>query len=63
MIINRGVWLMTGYTENLYLSVDQVAERFGVSKDAIWRWKRKDEFPKPVKLGGMTTRWRLADIE
>ncbi|MEQ8429819.1 MAG: AlpA family phage regulatory protein [Silicimonas sp.] len=49
--------------ENLYLSVDQVAQRFNVSKDTIWRWKRHGEFPKPVKLGGTTTRWRLAEIE
>ncbi|GGG65650.1 hypothetical protein GCM10011415_10540 [Salipiger pallidus] len=50
-------------TMNLYLSVEQVASRFGVSKDSIWRWKREGEFPAPVKLGGNTTRWRLADIE
>tara|TARA_R100001369_G_scaffold43535_1_gene69659 strand:+ start:439 stop:666 length:228 start_codon:yes stop_codon:yes gene_type:complete len=49
-------------TENLYLSVDQVARRFGVSKDSIWRWKRNGEFPKPFKLGG-ATRWRLSDLE
>ena len=49
--------------ENLYLSVDQVAHRFGVSKDSIWRWKRRGDFPRPVKLGGTTTRWRLSDIE
>jgi prophage regulatory protein len=48
--------------ENLYLSVDQVAQRFGVSKDTIWRWKRNGEFPKPFKLGG-ATRWRLSDLE
>ena len=49
--------------ENLYLSVDQVAARFDVSKDSIWRWKRQGDFPAPVKLGGNTSRWRLADIE
>jgi prophage regulatory protein len=49
--------------ENLYLSVDQVAARFDVSKDSIWRWKRQGDFPPPVKLGGNTSRWRLADIE
>jgi prophage regulatory protein len=53
---------MTVNTETLYLSVDQVAQRFGVSKDSIWRWKRNGEFPKPYKLGG-STRWRLSDIE
>ncbi|MVO18578.1 helix-turn-helix transcriptional regulator [Parasedimentitalea huanghaiensis] len=47
----------------LYLSVDQVAARFSVSKDSIWRWRRDGEFPAPVKLGGRTTRWRLSEIE
>lgn len=54
---------MTATSETLYLSVDQVAKRFEVSKDSIWRWRRNGDFPKPVKLGGSTTRWRLADIE
>lgn len=54
---------MTAAKNTLYLSVDQVAKRFGVSKDSIWRWKRRGDFPAPVKLGGATTRWRLADIE
>ncbi|MFT4961156.1 MAG: prophage regulatory protein [Paracoccaceae bacterium] len=50
-------------SETLYLSVDQVAVRFNVSKDSIWRWRRDGEFPAPRKLGGRTTRWRLSDIE
>lgn len=54
---------MSSNTSNLYLSVEQVAKRFSVSKDTIWRWKRNGEFPAPVKLGGTTTRWRLSDIE
>jgi prophage regulatory protein len=49
--------------ENHYLSVDQVAARFDVSKDTIWRWKREGDFPPPVKLGGNTSRWRLSHIE
>ncbi|WP_241524131.1 helix-turn-helix transcriptional regulator [Oceaniglobus indicus] len=48
---------------NTYLAVEQVAVRFSVSKDTIWRWRREGDFPKPVKLGGRTTRWRLSDIE
>lgn len=54
---------MTISSHNLYLSVDQLANRFGVSKDSIWRWRREGDFPKPVKLGPGTTRWRLADVE
>ncbi|MEB8387596.1 helix-turn-helix domain-containing protein [Rhodobacteraceae bacterium KMM 6894] len=50
-------------TNTLYLSAEQVALRFGVSIDTIWRWKREGDFPAAVKLGGTTTRWRLSDIE
>lgn len=54
---------MNTASNTLYLSVNQVAERFNVSPDSIWRWKRAGDFPAPVKLGGNTTRWRLSDIE
>lgn len=54
---------MSSTPATYYLSVEQVAKRFSVSKDTIWRWKRNGEFPAPVKLGGTTTRWRLSDIE
>jgi prophage regulatory protein len=54
---------MNTSANTLYLSVDQVAARFNVSKDSIWRWRRDGEFPAPKKLGGRTTRWRLSDIE
>jgi len=47
--------------DELYLSASQVAKRFGVSKDTIWRWKREGKFPKGVKIGG-STRWRLSDL-
>ncbi|RKF12842.1 AlpA family phage regulatory protein [Roseovarius spongiae] len=50
-------------SNTLYLSAEQVAKRFSVSKDTIWRWKRDGDFPAAVKLGGTTTRWRLSDIE
>ncbi len=47
----------------VYLSVEQVAARYNVSKDAIWRWRREGDFPKPVKLGLRPSRWRLSDLE
>ena len=49
--------------ETLYLSVKQVADRFGVSTASVWRWMRTGDFPRAVKLSSGTTRWRLADIE
>lgn len=47
----------------IYLSVEQVAARYNVSKDTIWRWRRDGDFPKPIKLGGKTSRWRSSDID
>lgn len=49
--------------DQLYLTVDQVAKRYGVSKDTIWRWSRTGDFPKPRKIGPNVTRWRFSDIE
>lgn len=50
-------------TMPLYLTVEQVARRFAVSTDTIWRWKRDGDFPKAFRVGPGTTRWRLDDIE
>lgn len=48
----------------MYLTVQQVADRFGVHKMTIWLWAReRPEFPKPVKLSARTTRWKQADIQ
>ncbi|QRF68579.1 AlpA family phage regulatory protein [Ponticoccus alexandrii] len=44
------------------MPVTQVAERFGVSEDTIWRWKRNGTFPVPRRLGPKMKRWRLADV-
>lgn len=48
---------------NTWLTVKQLAHRYGTHEATIWRWAREDRFPKPVKLGGNLTRWSLADVE
>ncbi|MES2334277.1 MAG: AlpA family phage regulatory protein [Pseudomonadota bacterium] len=48
--------------KTLFLTVDQVANRYGVSTDSIWRWKRDGVFPAPVRVGPNCTRWREADV-
>lgn len=63
LCLNRSLNRMNATSASLYLSVEEVSIRFGVSKDTIWRWRRGGEFPPPVKLGGRTSRWRLSDIE
>lgn len=50
------------HPENLFLNVAQVAARYGISKDSVWRWSSTGDLPKPVKLGPNVTRWRLADL-
>ena len=49
-------------SENLYLTVGQVAKRFGISTDTVWRWTRDGEFPKPWRMGPNTTGWKLSYI-
>ena len=45
-----------------YLTVNQVAARFGVSRDTIYRWKREGKFPMARKLSKGSTRWLLSDV-
>lgn len=47
----------------LYVPVEQVAARFSVSVDTIWRWCRKGAFPRPYHPGGTSARWKLSEIE
>ena len=49
-------------TLNPYLTVSQVAQRYHVSTDSIWRWKRNGDFPSPVRVGPNCSRWRLSDL-
>lgn len=48
----------------LFLSVEEVAQRYGASKPTIWRWAKdaQNGFPAPVRLGSGTTRWELRDL-
>lgn len=54
---------MDGSAVSTFLSVEQVAIRYNVSKDTIWRWRREGDFPKPIRLGPKVSRWRLSDLE
>ena len=40
-----------------------VAERYGVSRQTVWRWvKHLDGFPNPIHLSPGTSRWRLSEL-
>lgn len=48
----------------IYLSVAQVAQRYGVNRSPPWRWLHADPaFPRPISLSARCTRWKLAEIE
>lgn len=45
-----------------YLTEREVAQRFGLSTQAIQKWRRQDRGPAYFKMEG-TVRYRLEDIE
>jgi predicted DNA-binding transcriptional regulator AlpA len=48
----------------MFLSDLQLADRYGVSRVTIWRWRKSDPtFPQPVLLSPGCSRWRLDLIE
>ncbi|QRM53799.1 hypothetical protein [Sinorhizobium sp. BG8] len=46
-----------------YLSVREVADRYSVSIQTVWRHtKLNPDFPKPTKVLSGSTRWKLRDL-
>jgi predicted DNA-binding transcriptional regulator AlpA len=47
-----------------FLKDVEVAARYGVSRQTVWRWTKHDPtFPRPVKLSDQATRFRLSELE
>ena len=50
-------------SERLLRDTD-LAARFGVSRNSVWRWHReRPDMPRAVRLSPGCTRWRLSEIE
>jgi prophage regulatory protein len=47
----------------VYLSVRQLAARYGVHSATIWRWAQTGRLPPPKRLTSQTTRWRKDEVE
>ena len=45
------------------LSVKEVSAIAGVSRSAIYSGINEGHFPRPIKLGKKSVRWRVSDIE
>lgn len=42
---------------------EEVQERTGLSRSAIYRLMREGEFPLPQRVGQRAVRWRESDLE
>jgi prophage regulatory protein len=49
--------------DDVYLNVKQVAARYDVSTETIWRWKQGGDFPRPYKLSASCARWRERELK
>jgi predicted DNA-binding transcriptional regulator AlpA len=50
------------------LTVKELAAMLGVHERSVWRMSAQAEaghgdFPRPLRIGPKTVRWRLADVE
>lgn len=46
---------------NFFADKDMAA-RYQVSRQTVWRWVREGRFPKPIRLGAAAIRWSEEDI-
>lgn len=51
-----------GASSERYLRDTAVAQRYGVSRQTVWRWVAQGRLPEPIKLSEGATRWRVSDL-
>lgn len=54
--------LAEGAANERYLRDLAVAQRYGVSRQTVWRWAAQGMLPVPFKLSEGVTRWRMSDL-
>lgn len=50
-------------TAPVYLTDRQVADRYGISRQTVWSWIKREKLPGPIKLTAGCVRWSVADLE
>ena len=46
------------------LTVSEVAQRLKVARQTVYKFLNSDpDFPKPIRLGSRTARWRESDLD
>jgi predicted DNA-binding transcriptional regulator AlpA len=60
---DEAVAVAKSLAEERYLSVQDVARRYAISVQTVWRHtKHNPDFPKPIKILNGSTRWRMSEI-
>lgn len=54
---------VSGAVAKRYLTVKELAIRWGVGVSTIWRWAHEARIPSPIAIGPRATRWEISDIE
>ena len=49
-------------TADRFLRIDEVLALTNIGRSSWWAGVKSGKFPKPIKLGERTTRWRLNDV-
>lgn len=45
------------------ITIREVQDMIGFKSDYIYRNIKKNQFPKQIKVGSKSSRWRLSDIQ
>ena len=45
------------------LTIDQVADLLGISKQLIYSWRHQSKGPPAIALEGRLLRWRQSDVD
>src|SRR5262245_40854494 len=45
------------------LRESEILEALGISRTTLWRWRRDEGFPAPLRIGPATNAWPAAAVE
>ena len=48
--------------DGAFITDIDLAAVFQVHRLTIWKWSKSEQLPKPYRLGGNTTRWKVGEV-
>lgn len=48
--------------DEVYLDLSDVCARLNCGRTSVYKWAKTKGMPKPLKIGGTTSRWRLSEL-